>query len=173
MDYIDSKSDDAPFYSRAYGAYKWLKNVVGLDLCRMERSWREFPVIAVPTQVSNYHGIEDPQSLFRYLDNVRLSCMAGAFLSAISMCRAATEILIRHHYNSKDDVTKLARLIKATEQKSEFRFIKRFNLLEKIDMANDILHFKKRDNYSETIAPVIISGWVKDLSEMIANAPRR
>jgi hypothetical protein len=107
VDYVSDKIDDSPFWSRAKGAFDWLKQTMGVDLDAMEKRWHEFPVIAVPQHVSDAHGLDDPRSLYSYLENIRLAYVAGAFLAAISMCRSATEILIRDHYNQKDHSTDL------------------------------------------------------------------
>jgi hypothetical protein len=39
-DYIGYKVDDEPFFSRANGAFHWLKETVGVDLTAIENRWR-------------------------------------------------------------------------------------------------------------------------------------
>jgi len=152
--------------SRAAGAFKWLRETVDLDIAEVERRWREFPVIIVPKPISDKHGIEDPYSLFGYLTQVRLAYMIGADLAAIAMCRAATEILIRVHYNQDDD-TKLGPLIRATLRKPQYSFLRTYNIDRKVEEANDILHFNKDDIDHRDRLRSLIREWVKVLQEMI------
>jgi hypothetical protein len=168
--YIAGKAIDAPVFSRANSAFAWLTNTMNLDVGAMERRWREFPVIPVPKKISDAHGIKDPQSLYGYLDNVRLAYIAGATLAAISMCRASTEILIRVHYNKNDYNTKLTPLIKQTQNKREFSFMKNFNILAKIEEANNILHFNKEDIRNVDRQTALIREWVVVIKELIGRA---
>jgi|SRR5271165_3818869 len=153
--------------SRAVGALKWIRETVGLDIAKVEIRWREFPVIIFPKLVSDKHGIEDPYSLFGYLTQIRLAYMIGADLAAIAMCRAATEILIRVRCN-QDDGTKLGPLIKLTLRKPQFSFLRPYNIDRKVQEANDILHFKKKDDIDHRDrSRALIREWVKVLQEMI------
>jgi hypothetical protein len=80
--YIADKAKNELFF-----ACRWrLEKTMGIDLCAMEQRWREFPVIVVSKKISDAHGYDDPQSLFAYLQNIRLAYVAGADLAAISMC---------------------------------------------------------------------------------------
>ena len=169
--YIGDKVNDAPFFSRANGAFHWLKETVGVDLTAIENRWREFPVIAVPQQVSDAHGLSDPQSLFAYLENIWLAYVAGAFLAAIAMCRSATEIMIRDHYNRKDHDTELTKLIKQTQLRKEFGFMKRSNLVAKVKEANDILHVNRDQIRNVDRSRSLIRDWTKAIQELIAKVP--
>jgi hypothetical protein len=158
--------------SQAAGAMKWMRETVGLDLGEIESRWKEIPPIVVPKHVSDRHGIEDPYSLFGYLDQVRLAYMIGADLAAIAMCRAATEILIRFHYN-QDDKTDLKTLVRSTQQKREFFFLQNYNLASKIEEANDILHFNKGDIKHRRRSQALVREWIRVLREMIDRVPSR
>lgn len=169
-DYIGERADDELFFSRAKGAWDWLVNTVGVDLSTVEKRWREFPIIIIPEHVSNAHGLTEPRSLYRYLTDIRLAYMIGADLAAISMSRAATEILIRYHYNN-DPKTPLTRLVKETQKRREFAFLRPLNLVGKIEDGNNILHFNE-DIRNPDRNRAIVRDWVKALQIMIANAPR-
>ena len=169
-EYVAGKADDEPFFSRATGAWDWLTKTVGLDVRSIEKKWREFPVLIIPEQISNKHGLDDPNSLFSYLENVRLAYLTGANLAAIAMCRAATEILIRRHYNADPD-TKLGLLINQTQKKREFNWLKQENISGKVEEANNILHFKRDDIHNVDRSTALVREWVKSLQLMIARAP--
>jgi hypothetical protein len=169
-DYVKASAEHEPFCSRATQAYEWMTNTVGLDLRSIEQRWREFPVIHVPEGISNAHGINDPYSLFGYLDNVRLAYEIGADLAAIAMCRAGTEILIRIHY-TKDAKTDLIPLIKQIQRRREFSFLRHYNLVAKVDEANRILHFDRDDIKNADRSRALIREWVAALQEMITSAP--
>jgi hypothetical protein len=171
-EYIGDKVDDAPFFSRAKGAFDWLKHTMDIDLEGMETRWRELQVVVVPQQVSDAHGLSDPQSLFAYLDNIRVAYVAGAFLAAISMCRAATEIMIRDHYNRKDHRTNLTPLIKETQRRNEFAFMRSFNLVAKVEEANKLLHFDRDEIRNIDRSRALIQDWIKAIQALIAYAPR-
>jgi hypothetical protein len=55
--------------------------------------------------VSDGHGLTEPQSLFAYLENIRLAYVAGAFLAAISMCAIGAEFSVAElvQYRFRDD----------------------------------------------------------------------
>jgi hypothetical protein len=152
--------------SRAVGAFKWIHETVGLDIGEVERRWREFPVIIVPKQVSDKRGIEDPRSLFGYLTQIRLAYMIGADLAAIAMCRAATEILFRVHFN-QDGKTDLTTLIRSTQQRPRFLFLKSYNIIEKVREANAVLHVEKDDIVHRARSWDLIREWVKVQEGMI------
>lgn len=118
------------------------------------------------------HRLDEPKSLYSYLTDIRLAYMIGADLAAIAMCRATMEILIRNHYNN-DQEMKLIRLVKVTQEQSDFAFLKQHNLVNKIDDANNIniLHFKN-DITNGDRSRVIVREWVVALQELIAKAPR-
>lgn len=170
IEYLEGRIEDEPWFSRALGAFTWFTGTVGLDFEHIETGFKQFPVLVVPEQVSNKHGIEDPRSLFAYLSNVRICYVAGADLAAIAMCRACTEILLRYHYNY-DDETKLTRLAEETQKKPEFAFLRNYNLAEKIEEANRLLHFgKSRFQGSDPVRALVLQ-WVQVLQEVIARAP--
>ena len=169
-DYLSDKSEDAAFFSRASGAFAWLKKTMGIDVGAMERRWHEFPVIVISQGVSNVHGLGDPLSLFGYLDNVRLAYVGGAPLAAISMCRAATEIIIRDHYNGGDQDTALTKLIMQTQQRRECGFMKGLNLASKVKDANKILHSKPHEIRHSDPARTLILDWVRAIQILIVEA---
>lgn len=164
----DADGPHAAACLRALGALKWLRETVDLDIDVIQTRWRKFPVIVVPKAISDKHGIEDPQSLFSYLTQIRLAYMIGADLAAIAMCRAVTEILVRRHYN-KDAETPLTKLIKSTEKRSEGRVLRVYNIAAKVDDANNILHNNKGDIDHRDRSRAIIEDWVKGLQEMIVS----
>jgi hypothetical protein len=166
---IDSGAEDdyAARCSRTAGALKWVRESIGLNIAEIERRWKEFPIITVPIHVSNRHGIEDPYSLFAYLTQIRLAYMIGADLAAIAMCRAATEILIRVHYN-QDDKTDLMNLIKKTQERRQVsQLFRNHNIVSKVREANDILHFNKDAIQHRDRSRALIRDWVNALQDMI------
>jgi hypothetical protein len=158
--------------SRATGALKWLRETVGIDLGEIEHRWNEFPTIVVSEHVSDRHGIEDPRGLFGLLTQIRLAYMIEADLAAIAMCRAATEILMRVHYN-KDESTRLTRLIQETQGRRSFQWLKVHNLVAMVEEANDILHSNTRsyDIKNKGWSRALVRRWVETLQEMILKAP--
>jgi hypothetical protein len=168
-------------YSAA-GAFKWMHETVGLDLDEIERRWKEFPVIVVPQHVSDKYGLEQPHGLYRYLTQVRLAYIIGADLAEIALCRSVTELLIRYHYasdipgaeNSRGKyATKLTWLIKQVQDRQDLDFLRNFNLVEKVDAANDILHQPNTHIEHRNRARGLATEWVRVLEEMIDHAPAR
>ena len=152
--------------SLAAGAIKWIRETVGLNIAEIQMRWKEFPVIVVPKIVSDKHGIEDSYSLFGYLTQVRLAYIIGADLAAIAMCRAATEILLRVHYN-KDENTDLMTLIKSTQKRRDGSVLRDHNITAKVLAANDILHVNKDDIVHRDRSRALIRDWVNGLQDMI------
>jgi hypothetical protein len=128
--------------------------------------------LIVSQHVSDRHGIKDPRSLFAYLTQIRLDYMVEADLAAIAMCRAATEILMRHHYN-QDERTDLTPLIQGTQEKRNFQWLKVHNLVAMVRQANDILHFDftRYDITHKDWSQALVRRWIETLQEMILKAP--
>jgi hypothetical protein len=159
----------------------WINETVGLNLGEIERRWLEFPVIVVPQHVSDRYGLDEPHGLYGLLTQVRLAYMSGANLAAIALCRSVTELLIRYHYAS--DIpnatiskgkgrTGLEWLIQQVQQRKEFESLRRFNLIAKIDDANNILHQAATDIVHREHTRGLVMEWVSVLVEMINQAPR-
>lgn len=87
------------------------------------------------------------------------------------MCRSATEIMIRDHYNRKDHDTELTKLIKQTQLRKEFGFMKRSNLVAKVKEANDILHVNRDQIRNVDRSRSLIRDWTKAIQELIAKVP--
>jgi hypothetical protein len=168
---------DAADCSRFAQAMQWMRRCVGLDLKQIERRWKEIRPIVVKEQVSNQYSVEDSRSLFGYLDQIRLAYMIGADFAAIAMCRAVTEILIVDHYNRRDEVEhlKLSQVIKKTQEQHRFSFLESpLKLLDKVNAANDILHFNRpAKNVKEfpNRTQRLVREWIDTLREMIDKAP--
>lgn len=171
-DWLVDKREDGPFFSRTEGAFRWLTGTVGLNLKELEERWREFPVITVQENVSNVHGVDDPYSLFGYLENIRLSYMIAADLAAIAMCRAATEVLVRHHYDKdKSADAKLIPLIRRIQDRKELIFLRQANLIAKVSEANEILHVNRDQIKNRDRTRTLIRDWVVVLQQLIRYAP--
>jgi hypothetical protein len=126
--------------------------------------------------VSDKYAPNNTYGLYGFLTQVRLAYMIGADLAAIAMCRAATEILIRYHYNTDVD-RDLGPLIRQTQKRKENSFMRHHNLIAKIEEANKILHYKPigcgvDDIQNQTRTRTLIREWVKTLQKMITKAPR-
>jgi hypothetical protein len=157
---------------RAVEAVDWLEHSVGLDFDDIQRRWIEFPVIVVPQHVSDKYGPDQPRGLYGGLNQIRQAYIVGADFAAIAMCRAVTDLLIRDHYNNgaEGDLTPL---IRRTEEKPRFAFLRRFNLTAKVREANDILHQIGRENIGhKNPHGSLVTGWVRDLQEVIDRAPK-
>jgi hypothetical protein len=89
-DHCRDHAGDHPTWSRWEGAFSWLRDTLGLDLAEIERRWQTIRPIPVPPPVSEGHGIDDTESLFGYLNQVRLAHIIGADLVAIALCRTTT-----------------------------------------------------------------------------------
>jgi len=138
---------------------------------------KEFPDFIVPQHVSDHYGVEAPHGLFACLSQVRLAYLIGADLAAIALCRSVTELLIRYHYagdiahatNSRK--TGLRWLIEQLQDRDDFKFLKNFSLVAKVDAANDILHQAATDIEHRDPAWGLLAHWFKVLEEMIDRAP--
>jgi hypothetical protein len=165
---------------RASEAFDWIHEAKGLNLRKIEHRIKEFPDFIVPQHVSDHYGVEAPHGLFAYLSQVRLAYIIGADLAAIALCRSVTELLIRYHYASgiphasNSRKTGLKWLIEQIQDRDDFKFLRCFNLVAKVDEANDIIH------QAATAIPIIehrerarglLTGWIRVLEEMIDKAP--
>ena len=171
-----------PLFVKNFGysadaAFRWLTKTVGLNLHEIECRWKAFPVIVVPQHVSDQHGLEEPRRLYGQLTQIRLAYMIGADLAAIALCRSVTELLIRYYYgndipNATDGrKTRLRWLIKTIQERNEFEYLKRFNLIAKVNEANDILHQANTDIEHQDRERGLVMEWVRVLEEMIDTAP--
>jgi hypothetical protein len=170
FEYISDMSEKSPHFSRSNVAWRWLRDTVGLDLKSIEQRWNEFPRLVVKQGVSDKHGLSEKRSLFAYLKDVRKAYVAGADLAAIAMCRAITEILLKHHFRQGDESMEkiIKRLIQTYPQ------LAKFNIKEKIDVANFLLHFNsKLDIESNNQAQLTVRNWIEPIQILIDLAPER
>lgn len=163
------KAEDTAFFSRAAQGWKWFQETMELDLVEMEKRWHEFPVISVKQAVSDSHGLKEQKSLYAYLDNVRKAYVAGCFLAALAMCRAATEIIIKKHY-FPDENSSLGTLIKKLGE--EFPDLRKFNFYEKKQQADQLLHFgDKWQIQGDDHAKQLVQNWIGPIQSLIDSAP--
>ncbi len=168
--YLETKIDDSPFYVRAAKSWDWFENTVGIQFTSIEKRWHEFPIIVVKQSVSDQHGINETRGLFSYLREIRTAYIAGAFLSSLAMCRAATEILFRFHYGTIDERTALGRLIEEISLKHDWIIKENFN--ERVKEANRLLHASKKFDISNSEeAKQIVWNWILPLQNLIQRAP--
>jgi hypothetical protein len=160
-------------------AFDWMHHN-GMDLGEIERRMKAFPEIVVPTHVSDHYQREAPRGLYALLTQVRLAHVIGADLAAIALCRSVTELLIRYHYAydipnatvSKGKEGKNLRwLIEQVQTQKESDFLRNFNLIAKVDAANDILHQATTRIEHRNQTRGLLIEWVSVLAEMIDRAP--
>jgi hypothetical protein len=162
---------------RASEAFDWIHEAKGLNLREIEHRIKEFPDFIVPQHVSDHYGVEAPHGLFAYLSQVRLAYIIGADLAAIALCRSVTELLIRSHYASDIPDASNSRglglrwLIEQLQDRDDFKFLRSFNLVTKVNEANDILHQAATDIEHRDRARGLLTEWVSVLEEMIDKAP--
>lgn len=173
-----------PHFFRWAKALGWLRDTVGMNFKDIERRWHEFPVIPVAQHVSDQYSPNKPDGLFGYINEIRIAYVFKADQAAIAMCRAVTEVLIRSHYCSADDLRAfdntgkkqpdLIPLINVLQKKRAFKFLEDLHLIENVKKANDILHSNKPDYIAlpNHMKGLVIS-WVTALTEMINKAPER
>ncbi len=77
-------------------AYDYLTQTIGIDVPDVFRRWRKVPVTFMPTHVSNKHGLTEKGSLYALLDDAVRAYVCGAPAAAITMCRAALEMVLSH-----------------------------------------------------------------------------
>lgn len=174
-------------------AFEWIHGTKGLNLHEIERRIKDFPDIIVPQHVSDHYGVEAPHGLFAYLYQVRLAYIIGADWAAIALCRSTTELLIRHHYashrpNAHVSSGKGRTTLTGTnppgliqEAENRYNFLRNFNLGEKVDDANKILHrpiagemgngVYSIETHHRDRARGLLINWVRVLEEMIDKAP--
>jgi hypothetical protein len=180
-DDVGPSSED--FESRAANGLKWLRENSGIDFGELQERWTEV-FFVVPQQASDEFAQFQPRGLFVYLNQIKLAYIAGADLSAIALCRATTEVLIRTHYASdfpyaedtqKTKLTGDRSLIRHAENK--YRFLRHFNLYDKVEVANEILHKPKLVEAEAAENSIgrphpdpmreLARGWIRALGQMI------
>ncbi len=167
-EYIEGKVDDSPFYERAVKSWKWFDETVGIDLTEIERRWHQFPMLVIKKAVSDKHGLSEKRSLFAYLKDVRTAYVAGAYLAAIAMCRAITEILINDHLKEGTE-TKYKTIKRLDDTYPE---LAKYNISAKMEVANFLLHFNPEFNITnDRQAELIILNWIEPIQILINLAP--
>jgi hypothetical protein len=183
----DAGTSSEDFEGWADGGLKWLRETVGINFSELQERWREV-FFVVPQHVSDKYAQYQSRGLLVYLDQIKLAYIVGADLSAVALCRATTEVLIRTHYASdfphaedtnKTKLTGDLSLIRHAE--NNFGFLRYFNLYDKVVRANEILH-KPKLNKAEAPQNSIgrthpeperelARGWIRALEQMIGKAP--
>jgi hypothetical protein len=167
------------YYSDWAEALAWLDKTVGLDFSDLQARLGDVPIIPVPKHVSD--SLNEPRRLFGYLDQIRLAYVVGADLAAIALCRVVTELLVRNHYASGVQGAKITTgrgrtgltwLIEQVQEDEEFRFLRNFNLVDKVKEANEILHNPSAaDIEHRNRARGVAMCWIRVLDEMISRVP--
>jgi hypothetical protein len=163
-------------------ALKWLQETVGLDLPELQSRWRDFPTIFVPPHLPDKRDHEQRYGLFGHLEQIRRAYIVGADLAAVALCRALTEALLKLNYLNVPDRENgnrgLESLIKEAQKRDDFHFLQKFNLLEKKDEADAILHIGKRQktvvpalSLHPNVARTLVRNWLAVLGQMIVHAP--
>ena len=181
-EYLKEKGDyawtDNPFFAQSAGALEWLQSTVGVDFESIERRHREFPVLIVPEQVSDRHGFTEAQSLYKYLSDARISFIFGAPLASISILRATTEMIFKEHIYPEVafpgyKTMKLTQLINKALKEPIYSKLKVYNLADKVDNANDIMHANKSNDRTEAQYFAVIRHWTEAIQTLLNLVPRR
>jgi hypothetical protein len=180
-------------YGESAEALAWLEDTVDLNFEQIQIRWKEVPVVAVPQEVSDKCGLDEPRGLFGYLDQIRLAYILGADLAAIALCRVATELLIRYHYAGDVPDAQNTRKTKLTGEpgrgklnliahaESRCEFLKNYNWAAKVKAASEILHNPNAGETDERLHSIegrhrnpfrgLVVECMKVLEEMISRVP--
>ena len=153
-------------------AYDYLTETIGIDVPAVFRRWRNVPVTFMPTHVSNKHGLTEKGSLYALLDDAVRAYVCGAPAAAITMCRAALEMVLKRHYGRGQwDDLKLGKIIVLADQKYEFVQAGRIRPL--VDRTNGVLHnYSNIEQLSKDEDRAILN-FLKTVKFLIQRAPKR
>jgi hypothetical protein len=154
------------------GAYDYLTEMIGLDISEIFRRWESVPITFMPSHISKKVGQTEKGSLYDLLNDAVRAYVCGAPAAAISMCRAALEMVLKDHYGNNewnDPRLKLGKIIFLASQKFDFIHEKRIRRLAQ--NANKILHnYSKRVRMSEEDEKTILE-FLKTVKFLIQRAP--
>jgi hypothetical protein len=156
----------------AVDAYDYLTETIGLDVHDIFRRWRKVPVILMPAHVASRYAASDKGSLSHLLDDAVRAYVLGAPAAAITMCRAALEMVLKQHYGHDQwNNEKLENLIVLASKRYDFIQYKKIDPIR--DKANKILHrYHSAERISEEDDLTIIN-FLKTLRFLIERAPAR
>ena len=154
-------------------AFEFMENTIGLDFNKIFERWNKTPPFLIPKHVSNKHGLTQKGSLFELLNEAIRAYIAGADASAVAMCRAILDMVLRDHYlpNGDDKSGNLYDVIKLATAKYDFLNENKLHILR--TTANEILHdFSGSPTLSIESEKQLLS-FFKDLKFYIEKAPIR
>jgi hypothetical protein len=187
------ETETREFYEWKADGLAWLRIALGLDFSDLQARLQQVPVIHVPEHLSDKYDLNEQRRLFGCLDQIRSAYVVGADLAAIALCRSITEFLIRYHYashvpNAEVSSGKGRTTLSGTnppglieQAENQYDFLKDFDLGEKMDKANKILHQPIAEEINEGVGSTqqrlrypfraLVVGWLNVLEKMISRVP--
>jgi hypothetical protein len=156
----------------AYEAYDYLTQTIGLNTQRAFRRWREVPVVFMPAHVSNRYGTSDKGSLSHLLDDAVRAYVFGAPAAAITMCRAALEMVLKRHYGRGQwEDYKLGRLLTLASER--YKNVQAERIAPLVKKANRIVHDYDRSKRLSSEDERTILIFLKTVKSLIQKAPEQ
>lgn len=150
-------------------AFRYLRQVIGLNVADVLRRWRRVPVIFFPEHREPDRG-DHLGTLDDLLDDAVRSYVCGAPAAAIAMCRASLERVLKEQYGrGRWDKARLAELISLAS--AEFSFIEEARVRRLVDRANGILHRYSREHRLTASDDRLIVEFLKTVKFLVQRAP--
>ena len=159
-DVIDN-FDEPDYNDKAIGAWVFFEKTLGLDYRAIYDRWKSVPQLMIP----NYTLVGGRRSVIDLYNEAARCYVYGNKIAAVAMCRALLEYVLKKHYKIED--CKLGQMITLAERK--YSRLKKMNLQEKKNLANEIMHEYERQSEVEDR---IVVDFLKTMQSIVQDIPR-
>lgn len=149
---------------KAWGAWIYLRMIIGLDFKEIVERWNSLSVIEIPKHVSDTHGASETHSIYELLREAHLTFSIGGGLATLALCRAIMERILVRNYGCE------AESLKDVIAIAEHRFpqVRMLQLDRLRESANAALHSNRLG-----VGPKVeqVSRFLETLKQLIERAP--
>lgn len=152
---------DVGLGDKAVGAWRFFDKTIGMDHQSIYDRWKRIPELLIPA-----HALRVNSRPIIELYNEAVRCYVfGNKVSAIAMCRALLEHILKKHYKiDADDLDKTITMAEA-----RYSHFKKMKLHDKRKLANEIMH--RYEKHSEVEDRVVIE-FLKTIQTIVQQIPR-
>lgn len=122
-------------------AIDFFQENIGINISKSFRRWNKLHQILIPMRVSDIYDSSGKNPLFELLNDAIRSYVVGAPASAVAMCRAALEMVLRDYYLADQTLEERVTLDKIINLAvARYKFLDKEKLRSMKGDGNKILH---------------------------------
>ncbi|MGO9619978.1 MAG: hypothetical protein ACLPT6_01055 [Desulfobaccales bacterium] len=150
-------------YKKAWGAWKFFTETLGLDFSGINKRWLSAPELFVLPHIAQ----TDNSPIVELYSEAVKAYASGCKIASVAMCRALMEYILKNHYINVQE-EKLGKIIAIAE--ARFPGLKKLRMREKKKISDDILH-----NYESgrNIEDRAVISYLLTLKMLVLDVPKK